>query len=599
MAGNKKVYQEAMRQGYSAAWEKRWLDAVNYYKRALAEFPADIDALNALAGTYLQLNRLGEALSLYEKVRQLAPGDLVSLSKMADVQIRQGRRESALASLNTLATCYRQQNLESRALEIYERMVSLAPENQEVLQSLAEAYKRANHPALAVRAYLQLARLCRQNGEIPQMRQYAEIALSIEPTNPEAADFLKETGPAAAALQARPTPTVPSEMTATELVAQEAIARLADQVLEAAPAVAGGERQKRDLDLLLGRALAAQAAGDTTAAMREYEAALRAGADRPEVRYNLGLLYLKAGRHEEAIPHLTQTANIPDYAVGSLYALGQCHQAAGRLDMAMDCYVKAASQVDMETVGQDKVDDVIDLYRSLAAGYEVKGNREAAVAALSSLVNALTRRGWASKADRLSELLPTTAGPAAPEAAEQPVSGQTMVEIEVPDESRRPLLALTASGEYLSSGLYLAAIEECHQVIEFAPTYLPIHERLAEIYIKQGWLDQAAAKYTVMAAYQAAMGDLPAAEAQVRRALEILPQDTDARSRLADILVAQGKQKEAIPILDALGESQLEAGLYDAAIATVERIITLNPPNIAAYRQVLNQIKMMAMQPRV
>ena len=68
------------------------------------------------------------------------------------------------------------------------------------------------------------------------------------------------------------------------------------------------------------------------------------------------------------------------------------------------------------------------------------------------------------------------------------------------------------------------------------------------------------------------------------------PQQMPLRARLARAYVDAGRQEEAIGELDALGELQLEAGLRKQAMATVKYIISLNPKNVEAYRQLLAQL---------
>ena len=61
--------------------------------------------------------------------------------------------------------------------------------------------------------------------------------------------------------------------------------------------------------------------------------------------------------------------------------------------------------------------------------------------------------------------------------------------------------------------------------------------------------------------------------------------------RLVRLHLAQGRQEEAIARLDALGESQLDAGQNAEAIATITRIVQLKPPDVARYRQLLKQLQ--------
>ena len=62
------------------------------------------------------------------------------------------------------------------------------------------------------------------------------------------------------------------------------------------------------------------------------------------------------------------------------------------------------------------------------------------------------------------------------------------------------------------------------------------------------------------------------------------------RARVARAYIEAGMREEAIRELDALGELQLEVGLREQAIATVRFIISLQPNNVEAYRQLLAQI---------
>jgi hypothetical protein len=49
--------------------------------------------------------------------------------------------------------------------------------------------------------------------------------------------------------------------------------------------------------------------------------------------------------------------------------------------------------------------------------------------------------------------------------------------------------------------------------------------------------------------------------------------------------------KEAIAELDTIGELQLEAGMTQEAIRTIQAIIRLNPENVQGYRHLLAQLK--------
>jgi tetratricopeptide (TPR) repeat protein len=68
------------------------------------------------------------------------------------------------------------------------------------------------------------------------------------------------------------------------------------------------------------------------------------------------------------------------------------------------------------------------------------------------------------------------------------------------------------------------------------------------------------------------------------------PDDIALRTRLAQEHLNAGNVDQALEHLDRLGDLQLNAGRPDDAKATVRAIIALNPPNVEAYRQLLDQI---------
>jgi tetratricopeptide (TPR) repeat protein len=67
--------------------------------------------------------------------------------------------------------------------------------------------------------------------------------------------------------------------------------------------------------------------------------------------------------------------------------------------------------------------------------------------------------------------------------------------------------------------------------------------------------------------------------------------DANLVDRLSRLYLQQKRQQEAIDLLDKLGEAQLETGNTASAIKTIEKIIKLNPPNLASYEQLVTQLR--------
>jgi len=69
------------------------------------------------------------------------------------------------------------------------------------------------------------------------------------------------------------------------------------------------------------------------------------------------------------------------------------------------------------------------------------------------------------------------------------------------------------------------------------------------------------------------------------------PSDPNLVDRLTRLYIQQNRTKEAVAVLDKLGEAQLEAGDKAGAVITIEKILKLKPPNAASYKQLLSQLK--------
>lgn len=69
------------------------------------------------------------------------------------------------------------------------------------------------------------------------------------------------------------------------------------------------------------------------------------------------------------------------------------------------------------------------------------------------------------------------------------------------------------------------------------------------------------------------------------------PGDANLGDRLVRLYLQQQRKQDVVNVLDKLGEAQLEAGEVQAAVVTIEKILALNPPNVASYKQLLSQLK--------
>jgi tetratricopeptide (TPR) repeat protein len=69
------------------------------------------------------------------------------------------------------------------------------------------------------------------------------------------------------------------------------------------------------------------------------------------------------------------------------------------------------------------------------------------------------------------------------------------------------------------------------------------------------------------------------------------PSNAGLVDRLARLYNQQKRRQDAIALLDRLGEAQLENGETAQALETINKILSLNPPNAASYQQLVKELQ--------
>lgn len=575
MAGNKTTYSDALRKGHNLAWDGRFDLAAQEYRRALAEFPDDLAANSSLGSACFSLRQFPDALAAYQAVLRSSPGDVLSLRRTAAVLGMLGESEEAYRGFEALVAALTAASMADKVLEARQQAVKLMPEHAPSRDRLVEALGTAGRQAEASVESLAAARIRQKAGQFPEAIDSLERALLYDASNAEAASLLgklRGTG-APGATEASP----------SDILARESQERLAQAVMSDQPAEPAADSGQRHVEALIGQALTHQARGETDEAIAAYQQVLAAGVNRSEVEYNLGLLYQQSGRYAEAIEHLSLTAKLPDYAVGSRLAIGNCYKSQGDTTRAMEHYLAAAAAVDTAKMQREQADDVISLYRSLAESYQSQGQTEKALGAVTSLVNLLSDKGWEDKASLVRPDLESMRGAGSGQAEAEP-------DASIP-EWKLVAQKLAAFEQYMSEQHFTAAIEECHEIINLAPGYLPVHYRLGTVYLQQGRPELAAEKYLTLATLHGVRGETAHELDACRQAVAAAPQDARARQRLAGMYLAMSQNDKALEELDVLGDLQLQKGLKEEARATIRQIIALNPPDIEGYEQLLSQLE--------
>jgi tetratricopeptide (TPR) repeat protein len=595
LAGKKVSFEETLRDGFNSGWEDRWQEAVLQFHRAVADFPNEPMAHSSLGLAYSMLGRYAEAAAEYKKAAGLAAGDLFSLAQLANLQESLGQPVAAAASQAALADAYYRQGWASLALGAWEKAVQLDPQNPSLRCTMGRAYGEAGQLQDAVAELLAASRLYQGQGDLDQAMEACQEAVALDTACQEARSMLetlrweKSQVAAPAALG----PEVPAAVrgpAVVEAAGQEALARLAEALLEAPPEVppletaAAPEEAKalQRIQAVIRQAVDYQAQGRVKEAIEAYQEALGLGAGQVELRYNLGLLYQQAGQLAQAAEQLAESALDPAYAAPSLYALGQCQQGLSQFGPAFASYARALELAFLGAESPHQPGALAEVYVGLADYYLSRGDRQRLLEMATRVGSALA---LAEQEDKVAQARQRLGG-WPPDLMSLGLA--QALELTDPDGA---MAALIANREYRRDRLFLAAIGECYDAIQRLPGYLPAHHWLLETLVEAGRVEEAVEKSLTLADTYAVRGDNAQAARFCRRALELDNTYFAAATKLADLLVQEGKKDEAVSLLDSLGERLLDRGSTAGAIRAIEKIITLAPESADGYRELLSQLK--------
>src|SRR5579875_3452812 len=107
MPGNREAFSAAINAADRHRWDSHWPEAMQEYQRALAEFPDEPVARSGLGFCYMQTKQWQRALEEYEYVLQRDPGNVIALSKTAELYGILNRRGDASRPICTWRTSMR------------------------------------------------------------------------------------------------------------------------------------------------------------------------------------------------------------------------------------------------------------------------------------------------------------------------------------------------------------------------------------------------------------------------------------------------------------------------------------------------------------
>jgi len=572
MPGNQEAYEQAMNAGHNAAWEQDWMVAVAAYGKAVQEFPNDPEAHIHLGLGLLELGRLEDALKVYTRAHQLAPDDPIPLEKSADVLERMGRlREAAQQYINVSEVYLQQRDLE-KAVANWERATQLTPGLVAIHAKLAQAYERLGDKKQAIREYLTLAFNFQKNNDTERAIRAAQRALRLERSNPQVLNTLRalESGtpiqPPSSDKALPPSRAVFDRETRLFSLEDDEVQRPAQTASD--PNGPMGEAMHDALGALaiyvMEQSTAFSASADALQGMEAQRQGLLDEAiqayERAEPRIRHPALKMNLGG-------LLVMKNRPDDAIKHLgEASTSSAFAAGAYHALGVAYFR---------LGRQKQAAKFLLQALQMLTQENTGHERSVFDELSVIVPSATDEAQAKINQRLIEMMQGKDWRAriveTQRQLEKPLREQGekgLIDILTAQRSDKLTESIALIDRYVRRGLFTLAMDEAHRAVEFSPNYLPVHVRMAEIMIKEGRVRQAITKYNTIARAYLARGENERAAEILTNVLEMAPLDASVRESLIDLLESEEKWSAALDQYIELAHTYQQLGNFDQARET-------------------------------
>ena len=149
-------------------------------------------------------------------------------------------------------------------------------------------------------------------------------------------------------------------------------------------------------------------------------------------------------------------------------------------------------------------------------------------------------------------------------------------------ESDKATECFKAVGDaYAGQGFTVKAIAMYKKICKLKPS-LESLLKLAELYTQQGLFNDARAQYLQVAEEFMKAGELENAVRIFQKILEMDPENSSMRVKLAEVYVRLGKKNDAWQIFSQAAESMRSKGSLQAAEEVLQRMLTLDPGNAYA-----------------
>lgn len=138
---------------------------------------------------------------------------------------------------------------------------------------------------------------------------------------------------------------------------------------------------------------------------------------------------------------------------------------------------------------------------------------------------------------------------------------------------------LQIAEQYTAEGFFVKAIAIYKKIIKLDPTRLEVYEQLAELYHKQGLVNEARTQYQVLADYYGKHNNAASAIAIYQKMVQLEPENPTYHVKLAEIYHQQQLIEKAMGEYRIIAELMIQHGRPQEAAQVYERALDLDSQN--------------------
>jgi tetratricopeptide (TPR) repeat protein len=145
--------------------------------------------------------------------------------------------------------------------------------------------------------------------------------------------------------------------------------------------------------------------------------------------------------------------------------------------------------------------------------------------------------------------------------------------------------------QYSTEGFFVKAIAIYKKIIKLDPTRLEVYEKLAELYHRQGLVNEARTQYQVLADYYQKHDNAASAIAIYQKMADLEPNNPSYHVKLAEIYQSQQLTEKAMNEYQVIAEMMITHGRAQDAAQVYERALDIDSSNLAFINNAVLKLK--------